>query len=299
MLLATYQPLERDESIQRGHYARLSERLGGEYPIFCIPARSSDELFLRSLTSAAYRPQRLYLLDTENFVRYDMIKWRNIDRAASRPADYDARFDEMFDDVDEKVAEYAVPISELDDYACSCKLKDLLEPDAFDEYPDWFREPMAVMQTTARRYFNKRYNAEFDMMVHDATLKGYSDFMMQETFIWVMSGLVYKLMADLELSDLDRIPYFPGLIDTGDLLDEIDFLRSDLIACEAVNASHGDYMRFVECVAEVVGRERNLILGKALGRNDPCICGSGKKYKNCHYRKPVDFFPFESASTNG
>jgi hypothetical protein len=21
-----------------------------------------------------------------------------------------------------------------------------------------------------------------------------------------------------------------------------------------------------------------------LGRNDPCWCGSGKKYKNCHYR---------------
>ena len=22
-----------------------------------------------------------------------------------------------------------------------------------------------------------------------------------------------------------------------------------------------------------------------LGRNDPCYCGSGKKYKNCHYRE--------------
>jgi hypothetical protein len=21
------------------------------------------------------------------------------------------------------------------------------------------------------------------------------------------------------------------------------------------------------------------------GRNDPCPCGSGKKYKNCHYRQ--------------
>jgi len=23
--------------------------------------------------------------------------------------------------------------------------------------------------------------------------------------------------------------------------------------------------------------------GKKLGRNDPCPCGSGKKYKKCHY----------------
>ncbi|MCS7270820.1 MAG: SEC-C metal-binding domain-containing protein, partial [Gemmataceae bacterium] len=25
-------------------------------------------------------------------------------------------------------------------------------------------------------------------------------------------------------------------------------------------------------------------LGKKVGRNDPCPCGSGKKYKNCHMR---------------
>ncbi len=25
--------------------------------------------------------------------------------------------------------------------------------------------------------------------------------------------------------------------------------------------------------------------GKDLGRNDPCHCGSGKKYKNCHLAK--------------
>ena len=24
---------------------------------------------------------------------------------------------------------------------------------------------------------------------------------------------------------------------------------------------------------------------KKIGRNDPCWCGSGKKYKNCHGRK--------------
>ena len=36
---------------------------------------------------------------------------------------------------------------------------------------------------------------------------------------------------------------------------------------------------------------------KKTGRNDPCPCGSGKKYKFCHYdadragRKDVEFFP--------
>jgi preprotein translocase subunit SecA len=25
--------------------------------------------------------------------------------------------------------------------------------------------------------------------------------------------------------------------------------------------------------------------GEKIGRNDPCFCGSGKKYKKCHYLK--------------
>jgi preprotein translocase subunit SecA len=27
--------------------------------------------------------------------------------------------------------------------------------------------------------------------------------------------------------------------------------------------------------------------GQRVGRNDPCPCGSGKKYKNCHMRQAV------------
>lgn len=30
----------------------------------------------------------------------------------------------------------------------------------------------------------------------------------------------------------------------------------------------------------VVGGEKELV--EKLGRNDPCPCGSGKKYKHCH-----------------
>jgi hypothetical protein len=27
-----------------------------------------------------------------------------------------------------------------------------------------------------------------------------------------------------------------------------------------------------------------------LGRNDPCWCGSGKKYKRCHYESDREYF---------
>jgi hypothetical protein len=36
----------------------------------------------------------------------------------------------------------------------------------------------------------------------------------------------------------------------------------------------------VQCIDYV--REANRILGAGLSRNDPCYCGSGKKYKHCH-----------------
>ncbi|MCG8608810.1 SEC-C domain-containing protein, partial [bacterium] len=30
------------------------------------------------------------------------------------------------------------------------------------------------------------------------------------------------------------------------------------------------------------GRKQPVVVGEKVGRNDPCPCGSGKKYKKCH-----------------
>ena len=43
--------------------------------------------------------------------------------------------------------------------------------------------------------------------------------------------------------------------------------------------SHGDESAPAEARAEKGGD------GKKVGRNDPCPCGSGRKYKNCHGRQ--------------
>ena len=34
-----------------------------------------------------------------------------------------------------------------------------------------------------------------------------------------------------------------------------------------------------------------------LGRNDPCWCGSGKKYKKCHYTSDKKYFSAALAKT--
>jgi uncharacterized protein YecA (UPF0149 family) len=47
-----------------------------------------------------------------------------------------------------------------------------------------------------------------------------------------------------------------------------------------------DFSKAPESVIESALETLHILLGKAhgkIGRNDPCWCGSGKKYKKCHY----------------
>jgi len=43
----------------------------------------------------------------------------------------------------------------------------------------------------------------------------------------------------------------------------------------AMTASHGG----------AVGQKKPVVKGEKIGRNDPCPCGSGKKYKQCCGKK--------------
>ena len=52
MLLATYQPKESQSSRQNQQYDCFRDKLGGEYPVFCFPARTADEFRFRSLLAA-------------------------------------------------------------------------------------------------------------------------------------------------------------------------------------------------------------------------------------------------------
>nr|WP_287968891.1 SEC-C metal-binding domain-containing protein [Streptococcus sp.] len=38
---------------------------------------------------------------------------------------------------------------------------------------------------------------------------------------------------------------------------------------------------------------RTVHVGKKIGRNDPCPCGSGKKYKFCHGKKGAEPLPVQ------
>jgi uncharacterized protein YecA (UPF0149 family) len=41
-------------------------------------------------------------------------------------------------------------------------------------------------------------------------------------------------------------------------------------------------MGFLEGIMKIFSPEDSSIRARDLGRNEPCWCGSGKKYKKCH-----------------
>lgn len=43
-------------------------------------------------------------------------------------------------------------------------------------------------------------------------------------------------------------------------------------------------------------REKPPASARDLGRNDPCWCGSGKKYKRCHYDHDLKYLARELAA---
>jgi preprotein translocase subunit SecA len=67
-------------------------------------------------------------------------------------------------------------------------------------------------------------------------------------------------------------------------------IRAREVNRERLQTSHdtSDGMGFqgnlepVESEAAHAGKKQPVKVGKKVGRNDPCPCGSGKKYKNCH-----------------
>jgi len=63
---------------------------------------------------------------------------------------------------------------------------------------------------------------------------------------------------------------------------EVQALVADaqLHAEVTLDSSEGAVESIVELTA-VLNKEDTVILDKVPGRNDPCLCGSGKKYKKC------------------
>lgn len=131
MLLATYQPYVLMPEHRNDQYECFRGKLDGEYPVFCFPARSADEFRFRSLLAAPVKPERLILIDTDEYARFDAVEWNRILCLPRDDAAFRERFERMFDGVDERFSEYVVKPHELDSSVDEVDIKRLIEEEDF------------------------------------------------------------------------------------------------------------------------------------------------------------------------
>lgn len=65
---------------------------------------------------------------------------------------------------------------------------------------------------------------------------------------------------------------------------KLDYLKDKIYSPTSVlyaSKSFGDLMGFIPTEEEIKAKEIQAQNGQTIGRNDPCPCGSGKKYKKC------------------
>lgn len=103
-----------------------------------------------------------------------------------------------------------------------------------------------------------------------------------------------KIPATLVKKLAEKYPNFLGVLNdlygTQMALDEfleqykLDYLKDKIYSPTSVlyaSKSFGDLMGFIPTEEEIKAKEIQAQNGQTIGRNDPCPCGSGKKYKKC------------------
>lgn len=292
MLLATYQPKEAMSEHQNHQYDCFRDKLGGEYPVFCFPARSADEFRFRSLLAAPCKPECLIFFDTDDYVRFDAVTWNNI-LTLPRDTDFYGKFESMFDDVDERFSEYVVPQSRLKEKIEVIDIKQLIEEDTFGcksqdgEAVDVGTQMVSLNQDAARKMVRDNMPKTKNVRRNDLSAMLY-----QTAFIYYLGGFMWNVISDKVISVVDLFPFTWCNDSESSRMDWMKFqeLRGKIFDTDN-GGSHDEYLEMCDALIQSVGAERSMFLSR-FKRNDPCPCGSGKKLKKCHGLKPVELFPF-------
>lgn len=207
MLLATYQPKEARSEHQNHQYDCFRDKLGGEYPVFCFPARTADEFRFRSLLAAPCKPECLIFFDTDDYVRFDAVTWNNI-LTLPRDTDFYGKFESMFDDVDERFSEYVVPQSRLKEKIEVIDIKQLIEEDTFGcksqdgEAVDVGTQMVSLNQDAARKMVRDNMPKTKNVRRNDLSAMLY-----QTAFIYYLGGFMWNVISDKVISVVDLFPF--------------------------------------------------------------------------------------------
>ncbi len=135
-----------------------------------------------------------------------------------------------------------------------------------------------IMLMTLDRLW-KEHLANMDYLRQGIHLRGYAQknpkqeykreaFQLFQNFLNSMKHEVVKLLATVELRRQEEV-------------EELERQRKE-VAEREVELQHDNANSLVDESAEPEGNEPTRRAGAKVGRNEPCPCGSGKKYKHCH-----------------
>ncbi len=295
MLLATYQPYVPCPKRRNDQYDCFREKLDGEYPVFCFPARSSDEFRFRSLLASPIKPERLILIDTDEYVRFDAVEWNRILCLSRNGGEFEERFARMFNGVDERFSEYVVRTEEICNPVDEIDLKQLIEEERFSSVEDELvLDMLLALQKNAREFVtDSTSNLELEMMRRDNGRHDFPAIVRLNAFITFLGGVTYNAMVAKPSTLIDSIPFICARDDitSRDAWNKFNELRYRVFN-ERDGGTHGDYIAMADALVRAVGIRRQELLSRRIGRNAPCPCMSGRKYKSCHGKKPIDIYPF-------
>lgn len=295
MLLATYQPDEPLPEHRNGQYDCFRPKLGGEYPAFCFPLRAADEFRFRSLLAAPLKPERLVLIETEKFARFDAVEWNNILCLPRESAEFAECFEHMFENVDERFSEYVVASSELECPFAEVSLRELIEDEAFLEVEDEpVRNMLLAQQRAAKTMIARSLRGAGGARAERGPSGDFRAMVTLNSFLSFLGGATYHMLISEPSTFIEMIPFLPDstsatALAAWDAFSELRYRVFDT----AEGGSHQDYLDMAAALERAVGEQRQRALSARVGRNDLCPCMSGKKFKSCHGKKPIDVFPFE------
>ena len=295
MLIATYQPLlgHTDETRRLTEHDCFREKLDGDAPLFCFPARTADEFRFRSLLAAPRMPERLLLFDTDDFVMFDAIEWDRVYDMPRDSAEFAERFAKMAEDADIRFCECAISEKHIGEAIAEINIREWLTSDEDycedEESNALVRQMKTKAKEAAARGIAQAANQKAMPGAEAADPKAMTAMVLQNAFINFLGSAAWCQMTGVRASIIDLIPFFPDYKDKEgmDAWNRFQELRS---GTDGEELSHAGYMEMCHALEEAVASGRRRFLSD-VERNAPCPCGSGKKFKKCHGARPVTLFP--------
>lgn len=272
MLLATYQPLVEDKSKREKHSsAEFVEELG-YYPYFCFPAETIQDAVLYSVLSAPNCPERIIFFTADEYDTIDIVNWNLY--IATKDKKY--LKDLINTDSSKKYKEYLV--QEIKNIVCEVDIKNCIEGKI------GFLNEDGEIEESVQSFYDMLaglcmdYKSRVELITDDEESKKFAEKRInKEVFqIYMLPFISVEFAGEGDLTtQVDATKYHRLLPKISEMLtrfyneeENMQYKTKEYYdkICEIINT----------CIVDVRWDMEHI------GRNDPCYCGSGKKYKWCH-----------------